>query len=258
MMKTLDRPANLWEQYFRTRSRHVRNQLVESYLSLVEMQAVRMMRKLHRTVRFDELCSAGSEGLIQAVENYRPDGEARFETFAQRRIAGAILDWLRSQDMQSRTIRQFERSRQRAGNVLSNTLSRPPTHDELASALQLSRDRYDELNRASVRGQQVSLSAIGVGRDGLPDERAQDIPDPGQADPAANLRRQTVLEYVTRGLTRTQRLVIVQLYYEDLSMRETGAILGVSESRVSQIHKEVLTELRRILPFETTREQLVG
>lgn len=256
-MTRLEVTRNLWNEYFTTRARHVRNQLVEHYLPLVESQAVRMMRRFNRSVRVEELCSAGCEGLIQAVENYRPDRETRFETFAQRRIAGAILDWLRSQDLQSRTVRQFERERQRATAVLSNRMSRPPTQDELAGALGIPAGRYAELNRASVVGQQVSLSTLGVGRGGFADERARDIPDPGQVDPAASLSREMLLQFVTRQLTRTQRLVIIQLYYEDLTMREAGAVLGISESRVSQIHKEVLGELRRLLSSET-REELVA
>jgi RNA polymerase sigma factor for flagellar operon FliA len=257
-VKPRDRIASLWEEYFATRSRTTRNQLVEHYLPLVESQAVRMMRKFHRAVRYDELCSAGYEGLIQAVENYRPDRDTRFETFCQRRITGAVLDWLRSQDLQSRSVRQFERQRYRASNVLATALSRPPTHDEIAGEMDLPLGRYTELSRASALGQQVSLSALGIGRAGDSDDRARDIPDPDQADPAANLTREMLFQFITRGLSRNQRLVITLLYYEDLTMREVGAVLGISESRVSQIHKEVLWELRRLGENGITREELVA
>lgn len=257
-MKTLELTGSLWKEYFTTRTRHLRNQLVECYLPLVESQAARMMRRLHRTVRCDELCSAGCEGLIQAVENYRPDRDTRFETYAQRRITGAILDWLRTQDPQSRTVRQFERDRQRVGNMLASALSRPPTQDELVGALRLTPGRYAELSRASVVGQQVSLSALSVGHKGESPDKARDIPDPAQADPASNLSREMLMQFMTRGLTRMQRLVVMQLYYEDLTMREAGAVLGISESRVSQIHKEVLGQLRQALAADIPREELVA
>lgn len=257
-MKIREQTTDLWQEYFVTRSRTTRNRLVEKYLPLVETQATRMMRKFHRAVRYDDLCSAGYEGLIQAVENYRPDRDTRFETFCQRRITGAVLDWLRSQDLQSRSVRQFERQRQRVGTLLSSELSRPPTLDEIAREMDLSPERYAELNRASVMGQEVSLSALSVARDGDYEDRARDIPDPGQVDPAANLSREMLMQFVTRGLTRMQRLVVTLLYYDDLTMREVGAVLGISESRVSQIHKEALWELRHMNGRGISREELVA
>ena len=130
----------LWKKYFRTRSDKHRNTLVEHYSSLVHIQAARLSRKLPAQIGYDEICSAGYDGLIEAVEAYDPDKydsekKAKFETFCQQRIVGAVMDWLRSLDPQSRTVRTFEKRRLSAREMLDAELGRPPMHHEVASRM---------------------------------------------------------------------------------------------------------------------------
>ncbi len=238
----------LWKRFFRSRSDQDRNALVENYAPLVQMQAARLSRKLPAQIGYDEICSAGYDGLIEAVESYNPERKAKFETFCQQRIVGAVMDWLRSLDPQSRTIRTFEKRRLSVREMLDAELGRPPMHDEVAKRMGITQDRYDQLSRISQLGREVHFSAMDPrgnndsrGRSG---ERAWDVGDNRQNDPSTRMARTMLTDYITRGLSREERLVLILYYYEDLTMAEIGVVLDLSESRVSQIHKDVITRLR--------------
>jgi len=238
----------LWKKYLKTRNNDYRNALVEHYASLVHIQAARLSRKLPAQITYDEICSAGYDGLIEAVEGYNPDRKAKFETFCQQRIIGAVMDWLRSLDPQSRTVRNFEKRRMSVREMLDAELGHPPMHDEIARRMGISQDRYDQLARISQLGREVHFSAMDPrgnsdarGRSG---ERAWDVGDPHQTDPSAKMGRTMLTEFITRGLSQEERLVLILYYYEDLTMAEIGVVLDLSESRVSQIHKDVIMRLR--------------
>ena len=121
-------------------------------------------------------------------------------------------------------------------------------HDEIARRMGISQDRYDQLSRISQLGREVHFSAMdprsGSDSKGRSSERAWDVGDPHQTDPSAKMGRTMLTEFVTRGLSQEERLVLVLYYYEDLTMAEIGVVLDLSESRVSQIHKDVITRLR--------------
>jgi RNA polymerase sigma factor for flagellar operon FliA len=207
-----------------------------------------LSRKLPAQVGYDEICSAGYDGLIEAIEGYNPERKAKFETFCQQRIIGAVMDWLRSLDPQSRTVRTFEKKRLNVREMLDAELGRPPTHGEIADRMGLTQDRYDQLSRISQLGREVHFSAMDPRNNsdakGRSSERAWDVGDPGQSDPSQKMARTMLTEFITRGLSREERLVLILYYYEDLTMAEIGVVLDLSESRVSQIHKDVIARLR--------------
>jgi len=237
----------LWKKFLKSRDDRYRNALVEKYAALVHIQAARLSRKLPAQISYDEICSAGYDGLIEAVEGYNPLRKAKFETFCQQRIIGAVMDWLRSLDPQSRTVRTFEKRRMNIRELLDAELGRPPMHDEVARRMGITQDRYDQLARISQLGREVHFSAMDP-RDsssrGRSSERSWDVGDPDQSDPSSRMSRTMLTEFVTRGLSREERLVLILYYYEDLTMAEIGMVLDLSESRVSQIHKDVVTRLR--------------
>lgn len=239
----------LWALYLETREIEYRNRLVEHYASLVHIQAARLSRKLPAQINYDEICSAGYDGLIEAVEGYDPKRRAKFETFCQQRIIGAVMDWLRSLDPQSRTVRTFEKRRLSVRELLDAELGRPPLHSEIARRMNISQDRYDQLSRISQLGREVHFSAMDPRNHsdsrGRSSERAWDVGDPNQTDPSAKMARAMLTEFVTRGLSREEKLVLVLYYFEDLTMAEIGVVLDLSESRVSQIHKDVINRLRQ-------------
>lgn len=239
--------GKVWRRYLRTKAVELRNELVVHYSHLVHTHAARLSRKLPAQVSYDEICSAAFDGLIEAVEAYDPKHKAKFETFCQQRIGGAVVDWLRSLDPQSRTVRTFEKRRVHAREMLDAEYGRPPTHGEIASRMGVSLIRYDHLCRLSQLGKEIHFSAMepqsertlrGAGR-------TWDIGDRKQKDPTSAVSRELLTDYITRGLSREERLVLVLYYYEDLTMAEIGLVLNLSESRVSQIHKEILSRLRQ-------------
>src|SRR3972149_3514805 len=150
----------MWKSYLRTRSVEMRNRIVVHYSPLVQTHAARLSRKLPAQVSYDEICSAAFDGLIEAVEAYDPERKAKFETFCQQRISGAGMDWLRSLDPQSRTVRTFEKRRMMVREALGTDSEYAPTRSELARRMEMSVDRYDYLCRLSQLGKEVHFSAM--------------------------------------------------------------------------------------------------
>ncbi|MFQ5425353.1 MAG: FliA/WhiG family RNA polymerase sigma factor [Phycisphaerae bacterium] len=247
-MKSSRRAADaLWKQYLVDHAIEYRNKLVEHYQPIVRMQAARLAQKLPAQISYDEICSAGYDGLIEAVQAYDPSHNAKFETFCQQRIHGAVMDWLRTLDPQSRTVRSFEKQRLRCKELLDSELGRPPTNTELAKGMDISQERFTDLSRLSRLGHEVHLSAVQNDDDGNPRGPAGgwDIRDYHAVDPSQRVSRKMLTEYITRGLNREERLVLILYYTEGLTMAEIGLVLDLSESRVSQIHKDVIERLRR-------------
>lgn len=237
----------LWRTYLKTRDVELRNRIVVHYSSLVYTHAARLSRKLPAQISYDEICSAAFDGLIEAVEAYDPSRKAKFETFCQQRISGAVMDWLRSLDPQSRTVRTFEKRRLMVSEFLSTDAEYGVSRGEVANRLKISLERFDYLSRLSQLGKEVHFSAM----EPPSDRRSQssgyvwDIRDTRADDPAVKISRELLTEHITRGLAREERLVLVLYYYEQMTMAEIGNVLNLSESRVSQIHKEILLRLRQ-------------
>ena len=236
----------MWKSYLRTRSVAMRNRVVMHYTPLVHTHAARLSRKLPAQISYDEICSAAFDGLIEAVEAYDPERKAKFETFCQQRISGAVMDWLRSLDPQSRTVRTFEKKRMLVKEALGTDLEHFPTTCDLAQSLDMTVGRYDYLCRLSQLGKEVHFSAM----EPPDDHRHQgsshswDTRDTRAEDPAVKVSRDVLTDHLTRGLAREERLVLMLYYFEEMTMAEIGAVLSLSESRVSQIHKEILQRLR--------------
>ena len=236
----------MWKSYLRSRSVNMRNRIVMHYSHLVHTHAARLSRKLPAQISYDEICSAAFDGLIEAVEAYDPQRKAKFETFCQQRISGAVMDWLRSLDPQSRTVRTFEKRRTMVKEALGTDMEFSPTQLDLARVLEMSLDRYDYLCRLSQLGKEVHFSAM----EPPDDHRHQgsvhswDTRDCRAEDPAVKVSRELLTAHLTRGLAREERLVLILYYYEQMTMAEIGNVLDLSESRVSQIHKEILQRLR--------------
>lgn len=236
----------MWKTYLKSRSVDMRNRIVIHYSPLVHTHAARLSRKLPAQVSYDEICSAAFDGLIEAVEAYDPDRKAKFETFCQQRISGAVMDWLRSLDPQSRTVRTFEKKRMLIKEAIGTEREAIPTQEEFARRMEMSVDRYDYLCRLSQLGKEVHFSAMEPANDHRSDGSSHpwDVRDQSGEDPAVQVSRELLADYLTSGLAREERLVLILYYFEQMTMAEIGSVLDLSESRVSQIHKEILQRLR--------------
>jgi RNA polymerase sigma factor FliA len=216
-----------------------REALLHRYLPLVRRVARRHLSKAPAAA-LDDLVSGGTVGLLGALERYDPARETLFSTYARFRIRGAILDQLRALDWVPRSLREKAAAVERTANVLAARLGRPATDEEMAAALSLSLDAYRALQGEITPLRLVSLDDAGMGDD----EPCQlDPPDP----PLAALLRRERLDQIAsaiRGLSQRDQLLLSLYYRDELTMREVGAVLGLTESRVSQLHAQALARLR--------------
>jgi len=238
-----------WEEYKSTGSLEAREKLILFYVPLVKYVAGRVSVGLPSNVDFDDLVSYGIFGLVDAVEKFDRSRGVKFETYAVARIRGAVIDGLRSVDWVPRSVRQKARELEQTVAELEATLGRPATDAEVSEALSISVEAYYEL-LAEVKG--ISLASLDEVWVGDPDEESklrygQMIEDPVSEDPTLRVEDVEVKRVLTEAidqLPERERLVVALYYYEGLTLKEIGEVLGVSESRVSQIHTKAIVRLR--------------
>ncbi|WP_349239792.1 FliA/WhiG family RNA polymerase sigma factor [Patulibacter sp. SYSU D01012] len=251
-MQAEPRPHDLRELWRRVREgddRAARERLVLIYSPLVKWVAGRVAASLPPHVEEGDLISYGLEGLTTAVDRYDITREVRFETYAVTRIRGAIIDELRSQDWVPRSVRQRAREIERTHSRLEHQLHRAPTDEEMATALDVSvREFQDSLVQVS----QSTIHALdelwSVG-DASGDQVSllDTIEDEGAPDPAALVDEQALRDQIGDAIDRLperEKVVIALYYYENLTLREIGEVLGVTESRASQLHTKAVLRLR--------------
>ncbi|HRX84437.1 MAG TPA: sigma-70 family RNA polymerase sigma factor [Phycisphaerae bacterium] len=238
-------PEVLWGQYFRTRCAEDRNALIAHYSKLATATARRFARRGSASVSLDELRCAALDGLWRAVEGYDPQRSPSFEAYCQRRMNGAVLDWMRSVDEQSRTVRNFTRRCDRARSRLASRASRAPSDAELATTLGMSAARFGDLSKRARCGQPITFTALDHQRAGVAEgDRRWDIRDKRTPQPDARMARETFAAALTRGLSKQEKLILVLYYYEGLTLAEIGDVLEISESRVCQLHAGAIKRIR--------------
>ncbi|MCK4872430.1 MAG: FliA/WhiG family RNA polymerase sigma factor [Phycisphaerales bacterium] len=235
----------LWEEYQRTHSEVIRNRFMEWYLPLVKYNAERIHARLPDEVDVEDLKSAGLFGLIDAIDAFDLDRGVKFETYCAPRIRGAILDELRAMDWVPRLVRHRSAKVEGARNSLSMELGRAPTDDEIAQYLEVNREEYHKIQRDSQAVGVISIHRKWCETDSSRDVREIDvIRDESQTNPLIELQRRDLRELITKGLSRAERLIVILYYYEEMTMKEIGMTLDLSESRVSQMHSSILARLK--------------
>jgi RNA polymerase sigma factor FliA len=241
----------LWRRYKQDGDDTARERLVVAYAPLVKFIAGRMASGLPSHVEESDLISYGLLGLIGAIERYDPGRQIKFETFAVARVKGAIIDELRSLDWVPRSVRARARDVERAHAALEMKLQRAPTDEEMAEKLNMS---LEEFNNALLEIANSSVLALddlwtfadpegGGGQLSVLDT----IQDPNAIDPEAEAHTSELKDRLAdsiESLPDRERLVIALYYYENLTLREIGEVLGVTESRVSQLHTKAVLGLR--------------
>ncbi|MCW3015240.1 MAG: whiG [Solirubrobacterales bacterium] len=240
---------DMWRRYKSSGDERARERLVVAYSPLVKYVSGRMASGLPAHVEEADLISYGLVGLINAIERFELEREIKFETYAITRIKGAIIDELRSLDWVPRSVRAKAREIERANAKLEHRLQRAPTDEEmavelevtvpdfLASLLQISNSTIAALDElwtvGDASGDQVSL--------------LDTLQDPGAPDPAAVMDQTELKDRVADAIARLperEKLVVALYYYENLTLREIGEVLGVTESRISQLHTKAVLRLR--------------
>lgn len=236
----------IWREYKAHPDRiDLRNILVERYLPLVKYNGERIWARLPEGVELDDLVSAGVFGLMDAIDAFDLSRGVKFETYCVPRIRGAMLDELRTMDWVPRLVRSKASKLAEATKTLEARLGRHPTEQELAEQLEMS---LDELEKMMVEANAVNLISLNkkwYETDSYKDVREIDIlEDKKGEDPTRRIQKNDLMRLVTKGLNRNERLIIILYYYEELTMKEIGATLDLSESRVSQMHSSIVQRLQ--------------
>lgn len=240
-----------WVQYKKNGGEALRNRLVEHYLFLVRYTAERIGAKLPDEVDVDDLMSAGIFGLVDAIDAFDLDRGVKFETYCAPRVRGAILDELRSMDWVPRLVRHRAHKLDEAMRALEVELGRMPTEDELARRLGVSHAQFDKLRRDASAVTLVSLShKFGDGDSNRDVTEIDVLPDDQSCDPVLEAQKADLKDFINRELSQAERLILVLYYFEQMTMKEIGATLDLSESRVSQMHSAIVDRLRAQLGVE--------
>jgi RNA polymerase sigma factor for flagellar operon FliA len=238
---------DLWKRYLAKRKPECRDELIVQYLHLVKFVVGRVASNLPGYVKIDDLYSSGVTGLIKAVEKYDDSKNNKFETYAILLIKGAIIDELRKLDWIPRSIHQKANLIASAQAALQQTLGRDPTDSELSKHLGLTEESLNELLDRVRPAILISLNEESAGDDeeGMSiSERIADSKALTSLEVANRNEFQAMLEKAISDLPEQERKVLILYYYDELMLKEIGKVLGVSESRVSQIHTKALLKLR--------------
>ena len=223
----------------------LRNRLMEQYLPLVKYNGERIWARLPEGVDLDDLISAGLFGLMDAINAFDLSRGVKFETYCVPRIRGAMLDELRTMDWVPRLVRSKASKLAEATKTMEAQLGRHPTDQELAGHMELSIKELEKMILDANAVNLISLNKKWYETDSYKDVREIDIlEDKKSVDPTRRIQKNDLMRLVTKGLNRNERLIIILYYYEELTMKEIGATLDLSESRVSQMHSSIVQRLQ--------------
>jgi len=236
----------IWDEYKSDSSSvDLRNRLVEEYLPIVKYHAQRIRARLPEGVELDDLISTGTFGLMDAIDAFDLSRGVKFETFCVPRIRGAILDELRTMDWVPRLVRTKANKLSEAIKQCEKKLGRAPSEQELAEHMEISIQELEKLMLDAEATKVMSLHKMLCESDnGKEMSEAVGLPDMQGEDPTRRVRKNDLMRLVTKGLNRNERLIMILYYYEQLTMREIGATLDLSESRVSQMHSAIIQRLQ--------------
>jgi len=235
----------LWDEYAKSKSPQIREQIIIEYAPLVKVVAGRLSMYIGYNVEYDDLVGYGVFGLIDAIDKYDFKKEVKFETYASLRIRGAILDQIRKMDWIPRTVRQRQKQIDAATKEIEATTGRPARDEEIAQALGIKEDEYLEwqsqmkvtnvvsLNEYLEMGTEISNEVGNVSRHFDAPEKV-----------AEQEELKEMLVEALELLTEKERKVIVLYYYEELTLKEISELLEVTESRVSQLHTKSLQKMK--------------
>ena len=237
-----------WKRYRKTHDPDIRDYFVKQYAPLVKYVAGKVAATMPNSVEFDDLVGYGIFGLFDAIDKYDPGKHVKFKTYAVTRIRGAIFDELRSVDWVPRSVRQKAREVEETVRRIESTLGRSATDDEIASELGIGKDEFQHL-MMRISGTAV-LSLNDVWYTGEENDRisiAESIESPTSLNPETIVEKDEIKRVIVEAikeLPEKEKKVLVLYYYEDLTLKEIGKVLEVTESRISQLHTKAIMRLR--------------
>jgi RNA polymerase sigma factor for flagellar operon FliA len=238
----------LWRKYRKTRNPEIRDALVKQYAPLVKYVAGKVAIGMPHNVEFDDLVGYGVFGLFDAIEKFDPEKHVKFKTYAVTRIRGAIFDELRSIDWVPRSIRQKSREIEETVRRLEASLGRSATDREIARALNMTVREFEKLMLKISGTSILSLNDVWyTGDDNDKVSIADSIESPQSLNPDTIVEKDEIRQVIIRSineLPEKEKKVLILYYYEDLTLKEIGQVLEVTESRISQLHTKAIMRLR--------------
>jgi RNA polymerase sigma factor FliA len=237
----------LWLDYRKNGSVEIRDYLVKKYSPLVRYVAGKVAINMPESVEYDDLISYGCLGLLDAIEKYNPEKEIQFKTYAVTRIRGAIYDELRSIDWVPRSVRQKSKELENAISELELRLGRSASDDEIAEELGMTSEDFQKLLLKLNSTSMVSLNEVWYAGTDEEMTLGDSIESPNSIKPDTMLEKNEVKSTIIDAIKKLpdkERKVLILYYYEDLTLKEIGAVLEVTESRISQLHTKAILRLR--------------
>jgi len=237
----------LWSEYFKDKSnKQIRDTLIVQYIYLIRYVVGRVKVTLPATISIEDVAGYGVEGLINAIERYSPQKNTRFETYALIRIRGAILDRIRAEDFLPRSLRKKIKDIKLAQEELKQRLGRNPTTSEIAAFMDMEPEKINQL-----LSEDTTISSI-YDRRGNTDDSVEiiDTIQDGTLNPQEKMEEKNVKQELERALQRLperERMIMVLYYQENMTLKEIGATINMSESRVCQLHAQSIMKLKNIL-----------
>jgi RNA polymerase sigma factor for flagellar operon FliA len=238
----------LWEKYLKNKTdKQSRDMLIVQYIYLVRYAVSRVKVTLPSTVSIEDIAGYGVEGLINAIERFSPVRNTRFETYALIRIRGAILDRIRSQDFLPRSLRKKIKDIKQATEILKQQLGRTPTTTEIANYIDMEPEKVNQ-----IISEDVIVTSI-YDKKSASDESLEVIDtleDTNKLTPHERMEEENVKSDLQKALQRLperERVLMVLYYQEDMTMKEIGETMGMSESRICQLHAQAIMKLKNIL-----------
>ncbi|MBN2626106.1 MAG: RNA polymerase sigma factor WhiG [Spirochaetales bacterium] len=240
--------SELWLEYRKTREQSIRDAIITQYAPLVKYVAGKVSVGMPASVDFDDLVGFGVFGLLDAIEKFDPEKHVKFKTYAVTRIRGAIFDELRSIDWVPRSVRQKTRELDEAVQRLESSLGRAATDEEIARELDMEMNQYNQVLLKISGTSMLSLNDVWfAGDDNDKISIADSIESPSSLRPDSIAEREEIKRVIVEAineLPEKEKKVLVLYYYEDLTLKEIGQVLEVTESRISQLHTKAISRLR--------------
>lgn len=248
-----DELTALWGEYFKNKSnKEVRDTLIVQYIYLIRYVVGRVKVTIPASISIEDIAGYGVEGLINAIERYSPQKNTRFETYALIRIRGAILDKIRSEDFLPRSVRKKLKEIKNAQETLKQSLGRMPTTKEVANFLDMDPDKVTQ-----ILSEDTTMTSIYDKRGNTDDsvEIIDTIQDTSKLNPQEEMEEKNVKQELEKALQRLperERIIMVLYYQENMTLKEIGGTINMSESRVCQLHAQAIMKLKNILSENRT------
>jgi len=235
----------VWDYYFQHHDIKSRNTLLEHYLSLVKYTAERLHVRFPKSIDVDDLYSVGILGLMDAIEKFDPIRNVKFESYSVLRIQGAIRDYIRKTDWVPRLVRARAQQLQHVTQKLETIFGHSPSDEELADELRLDMEEFYHFQRDANASVLLSLNANLSDYNGDDGYAGMDlIANQKSQNPFSEVNKRDIREYVKRGFSQHEQIIIMLYYFKGMTMKEIGETMGISESRICQLHSSIIARLR--------------